>query len=69
MLGITNYDKCGGLDKLVFDMRESIDIWKKEWKTLDLDYIFKMVRLSIVRELQMIEERKDAEVFRKKYDE
>lgn len=51
MFGITNYDRCGGLEKLVFDIKKAIDEAKKAWRTLSMDKIKQLTQLCIVREL------------------
>lgn len=59
-LGIDNYDSVVSMDKLVFKMREALEKFKKLYQTLDKDKIKQIIRLCIARELQCVEERKDA---------
>ena len=63
-----NFDKSGGLDKLMFDMTKSLDTFRLKWKTLDMVKIEEIMRICLVRELQQIEERKDAFAFQIRYD-
>ena len=67
VLGIDEYDRCGGLDKLIINMQKALAEFKLKWKTLDMQRIEEIMRLCIVRELQMIEERKDASAARIRY--
>ena len=52
VLGIDEYDRCGGLDKLIIDMKKALAEFKLKWKTLDMQRIEEIMRLCIVRELQ-----------------
>jgi len=59
-LGIDNYDAVQSMDKLVFTMREALKKFQKLYKTLDKEKIYSVIRLCMARELQCVEERKDA---------
>ena len=59
-LGIPDYDKVTNLDKLIFTIADLIKDAKRDWKTIDLDRIKRLTKLCIVRELNMLDERKDA---------
>lgn len=59
-LGIDNYDAVISMDKLVFKMSEALAKFQKLWLTLDKDKIYDIIRLCLARELQCVEERKDA---------
>lgn len=60
MLGIDNYDAVISMDKLVFKMREALLKFQVLWKTLDKEKIYDIIKLCLARELQCVEERKDA---------
>lgn len=55
-----NYDDVPSMDKLIFKMKEALQKFQKLWLTLDKDKIYAIIRLCMARELQSVEERKDA---------
>ena len=59
-LGIPDYDKVTQLDKMVFTIADLIKDAKFDWKTVDMARIKRIVKLCIVRELNMLDNRKDA---------
>ena len=59
-IGIRDFDKSGGFEKLTVCMTDALDKFRKDWRTLDMDVIERLIRICLVRELQQIEERKDA---------
>jgi len=59
-LGVPDYDKVANLDKLVFTIADVIKEAKVQWKTIDLEKMKKITKLCLVRELSMLDNRKDA---------
>ena len=63
-LGIEKYDAVTSLDKMIFSIADVIKDAKLEWKTITLDRIKTITKLVVVRELNMIDSRKDARQYR-----
>lgn len=59
-LGIADYDSVASIDKLYFTIQDAIKEAKFQWKTVDLNRIKRTTKLVIVRELNMLDGRKDA---------
>ena len=68
-IGIEDFDRKGGYEKLAFSMTGPLEEFRKDWRTLDMEVIEYLIRICIVRELQSIEERKEAQKARKRMDE
>ena len=51
------------LEKLIFTMREAIEDQRKTWRTNDLPGIERMLKKCIAREINMIDERKNARTY------
>ena len=60
MLGIEDYDTIRTVDNLNPNVREAINFSKKRFGTLDVEKIKRLMRVTIVRELNLIEGRKNA---------
>lgn len=69
MLGIENYDTCRNVEQLNPRVREAINFSKKNFGTVDVDKIKRLMRLGIVREVSQIEGRKNAQLYQQKRDE
>ena len=62
-LGIADYDAVQNIEKLVFTIQDAIREAKIQWKTIDLGRIKQITKLVIVRELNMLDGRKDAQKY------
>ena len=62
-LGIADYDKVGNLDKLVFTMADAIREARFTWKTISMERIKYLTKMVIVRELNSLDGRKDANLY------
>jgi hypothetical protein len=60
MLGIEDYDAVRNVENLNPNVREALNFSKKRFGTLDVEKIKRLFRFSIVRELNLIEGRKNA---------
>lgn len=62
LLGINNYDKFenGDLSQLKVEVEEALDTFIKNWKSKDSKYIMLLMRKAVLREVVMIEARKNA---------
>ena len=60
MLGIEDYDTIRTVDNLNPNVREAINFSKKRFGTLDVEKIKRLMRVTIVRELNLTEGRKNA---------
>ena len=62
-LGIEDYDRVDRLEKLIFTMREAIEDQRRTWKTSDLAGIERTLKHCVAREMNKIDERKDARTY------
>ena len=62
-MGIANYDDVQAIDKLVFTVQDAVKEAKFQWRTIDLGRIKQITKLVIVRELNMLDGRKDAQKY------
>lgn len=69
MLGIEDYDAVRNVENLNPNVREALNFSKKRFGTLDVEKIKRLFRFSIVRELNLIEGRKNAQLFEKRRQE
>lgn len=63
MLGIENYDRVRQVEQLNPKVRDAINFSKKNFGTIDVDKIKRLMRLGIVREVSQIEGRKNAQLY------
>ena len=68
LLGIADYDRVRQVEQLNPKVRDAINFSKKNFGTIDVEKIKRLMRLGIVREVSQIEGRKNAQLFQQKRD-
>jgi len=66
LLGVNNYDQLDSVSKLIVQLEKALIEFNRRWKTVSMNDIGYLLRIGLVRELTMIDERKDAVNYRVK---